>query len=269
MNRFVAAQRPDRVYCLERQFENPAAFPFGEEYDAWDVHTAQFVVRQRSSGTWVAAMRLVLPEAARFPVETLRCLTPEHANRLRRRELAGISRICVINSPDPHPINRHLDRSFGHVARNGESEVLLGMIRTIVLYGLERGIEHCYLLVTDAFARLLRRLGVVLHPAGTATDPRGIRTPHRVRLRESAVSPCNRSAAVQNLFACKALAYKPFSALDDETDATFEPMPRFPPPFAADVFPRADIARSRPGPGIWRLQTERTQPGPGVRRGAS
>lgn len=143
------------------------------------------------------------------------------------------------------------------------------MIRTIVLYGLERGIEHCYLLVTDAFARLLRRLGVVLHPAGTASDHRGIRTPHRVRLRESAVSPCNRSAAVRNLFARKALAYKPFSALDDETDATFEPMPRFPPPFAADVFQRADIARSRPGPGIWRLQTERTQPGPGVRRGAS
>lgn len=41
------------------------------------------------------------------------------------------------------------------------------------------------------------------------------------------------------------------------------------PPFVADVFPRVDIARSRPGPGVWRLQAEQTQPGPGVWRGAA
>lgn len=145
---------------------------------------------------------------------------------------------------------------------------MLGLLRTVFVYGLERGIEHGYLLVTDAFARLLRRLGVALHPAGTATDHRGIRTPYRVGLRESATTAGSRSPAIRQLLARQALAYKPFSALDDATDATFESMPRFPPSFAADVFPRADIARSRPGPGVWRLQAERTQPGPGAWRGA-
>jgi N-acyl amino acid synthase of PEP-CTERM/exosortase system len=99
------------VYCVERQFESLTNFPLGEEHDPWDIHAAQFIVRKRSSGKWVAAMRTVLPSAVQFPVETLHCLTPEPTNPLHRRELAEISRICVIHSPAPHEINRCLGNS--------------------------------------------------------------------------------------------------------------------------------------------------------------
>ena len=258
------------VYCLERRFENPALFPRGEEQDPWDAHAAPFIVRERASGRWVAAMRLVLPEAAQFPVETLHCLTPETTRRLRRRELVEVSRICVMHSPAPYEINSHLDRNFGAVARNGEPEILLGLLRTLFVYGLERGIEYSYLLVTDALARLLRRIGVALHPAGTPTEHRGLRTPYWVGLRESAAAIIAKSEAIRCMAARKALAYQPFSAFDDlmEERAAWMP-PRLLPPLAAENAWRVEIGQSRPGPGAWRIAAERSKPGPGVWRGAA
>lgn len=271
------------VYCLERCFENPAAFPLGEEHDAWDIHSTPFIVRQRMSKKWVATLRLVLPKATQFPVETLQCLTPEQM-RLRRRQLAEISRICIIRSPAPHEINQHLDHNFGSVARNGEPEVLLGMLRTIFVYGLECSLEHNYLLVTDAFARLLRRIGVVLHRVGSPTHHRGLRTPYRVELRECAASVSAKSDVIRHMVARKTLAYRPFSALGDtqEKQAPLT-LPGLIPQRAAEISWRNGIGSSRLGPGTrrleieqarpslgaWRLEIEHSRPGPGAWRGAA
>lgn len=126
------------------------------------------------------------------------------------------------------------------------------MIRTIVLYGLERGIEHCYLLVTDAFARLPRRLGLVLHQAGIAIDHRGWRTPYRMGVRESVASLCNRTPAVRELFARKALAYQPFSMPDDDIDQIVQPMRPFPPPLTANARPLGNFTLPR----IWNSLSE-------------
>ncbi|MCB1769708.1 MAG: PEP-CTERM/exosortase system-associated acyltransferase [Candidatus Competibacteraceae bacterium] len=199
------------VYCLENQFEDAAAFPQGEEYDLWDSYSAQFIVRSRRLGTWIAAMRLILPHSAKFPIEELHCLTSQAD--LPRRNLAEISRICIIRSPNPHEINPYLDWNYGHISKGGESEVLLGMLRTIFLYGLAHDIECCYLLITQAFARLLRHLGIVLHKVGTPVDHRGVRIPYQVKLRESAKSMRAKSAQVDQFAARKTLAYRPFSAL--------------------------------------------------------
>lgn len=211
-----------QVYCLERGFENPTDFPDGEEHDRWDVHAAPFIVRQRDSGVCVAALRLVLPYAASFPLETLNCLTPGHADHIQRRQLGEISRICVIRSPNPHCRNPHLDDNFGHVVPERESQVMLGLFRAVMVYGLERGIEYCYLLVTPAFARLLRRIGVQLYAVGTATEHHGLRAPYLIGLRESAASSCSRSAAVHSLCSRAVHAYQRYSVLDDT--ARYTPM---------------------------------------------
>jgi N-acyl-L-homoserine lactone synthetase len=96
-------------------------------------------------------------------------------------------------------------------------DVLLGVLRTINVYGTARGIEHCYLLVTEAFARLLRRMGVVLRQAGSAVDYRGFRTPYVVSLRESAASMRATAPAIERLFSCERLAYRRSSEIDEDT----------------------------------------------------
>lgn len=204
------------VYCLERGFEDPEAFPAGQEYDEWDADSAQFIVRERVTGHCVAAVRLILPRAALFPVESLGCLLPSATAGLRRREMAEISRICVIRTPNPIGLNRHLGRGFGYVARKREFEVLLGMLRAITAYCVARRIEGSYLLVTETFARLLRLMGAVLYQVGVATDHRGYRTPYVVRREESTRSMCERSTLAGQLYSSPYPAYRRSSEIDED-----------------------------------------------------
>ncbi|MCP5158198.1 MAG: PEP-CTERM/exosortase system-associated acyltransferase [Gammaproteobacteria bacterium] len=241
------------VYCLEHRFENPGAFPRGEEHDAWDNHSALFIVRNRRSGTWVAAVRLVLPHGASFPLEKLNCLTSD-IDRPSRNAFAEASRICIIRSSSPWQINPHMDWDYGHVGRTGESEILLGMLRTLFVYCAKHSLEYVYLLITDALARLLRRWGLVLHSIGTRIDHRGLRAPYLVKRLESIKSMGEKSVLVRDLLARQTLAYRPFSAFSatEEISVPMLPAASFPPP-TADLSWRMDGAsRSRPGPGAWR-----------------
>jgi len=204
------------VYCLERGLEDPEAFPTGQESDEWDADSAQFIVRERITGHCVAAVRLILPRSAAFPVESLGCLVPAATADLPRRKLAEISRICVIRTPNPIGLNRHLGCGFGYVSRRREFEVLLGMLRAVKAYCVARRIENCYLLVTETFARLLRLMGAVLYQVGVATDHRGYRTPYLVRMQETARSMGERSAAVRQLIDSPYPAYRRSSEIDED-----------------------------------------------------
>jgi N-acyl amino acid synthase of PEP-CTERM/exosortase system len=204
------------VYCLERGFEDPEAFPHGQESDHWDPDSVKFVVRERVTGHCVAAARLILPRAAEFPVESLGCLLPAAKAGHQRRELAEISRICVIRTPNPIGLNRHLGHGFGYVTRRREFEVMLGMFRALKAYCLEHRIESCYLLVTESFARLLRLMGAVLYQAGVATDYRGYRTPYLIRMRETTESMCGRSERIQRLVDSPFPAYRRSSEIDED-----------------------------------------------------
>ena len=57
-----------QVFCFETGYEDPTQFPDGEEKDEWDDEATQFIVRERGSGEWVAAMRLVLPSLQNLPI---------------------------------------------------------------------------------------------------------------------------------------------------------------------------------------------------------
>ena len=205
------------VYCVERCYEDGSAFPTGEERDAWDDDAVHFVVRERASGRCVAAMRLVLPRSIDFPVETLGCIRRELVPPVRRRECAEISRISLIRYPARWMYRDPLADGLGRVPKSREFEVLLGMLRAVWAYAPRRGISWCYLLVTDSFARLLRRVGVALHPVGDLVEHRGHRAPYMVDLRESAEGMRRRSPAVDALFGRKALACRRGSVIDPDS----------------------------------------------------
>jgi len=205
------------VYCVERGYEDPEAYPNGEESDLWDDDAVQFVVRERVSGRCVGAIRLILPRAIDFPVETLGCLSPVASLNLRRRQLGELSRVCIIRSPQSWMYQGAFTQGLGHVPKNRELEVLIGLVRAVTVYGLQRGIERCYVLITDAFARLLGRLGLVLEPAGEPVDHRGLRSPYLYILRDSVASASARNESLREFFARDAMAYRRSSDIDEDT----------------------------------------------------
>jgi N-acyl amino acid synthase of PEP-CTERM/exosortase system len=205
------------VYCVVRGFEDPAAYPNGEESDLWDDDAVQFVARERVSGRCVGAIRLILPRAVDFPVETLGCLAPAASLSLRRRQLGELSRVCIIRSPQPWMYQGPLASGLAHVPKSRELEVLVGLVRAVTVCGLQRGIERCYVLITDAFARLLGRLGLVLQPAGDPVDHRGLRVPYLYLLRDSVLSASARNDALRDFFARDIMAYRRSSEIDNDT----------------------------------------------------
>ena len=61
-----------QVFCLDKGFEDPEAFSTAQETDAWDDHSAHFIVQNKSTRQWVAATRLVLPKRGlSLPVDHL------------------------------------------------------------------------------------------------------------------------------------------------------------------------------------------------------
>ncbi|WP_143096320.1 GNAT family N-acyltransferase [Ectothiorhodospira mobilis] len=82
------------VYCLERGFEDPGEFPDGQERDPWDAQATAFTVRDRETGLWVGAMRLVHPLGGHLPVHRLTRLRREYAPT-STGGATELSRICI------------------------------------------------------------------------------------------------------------------------------------------------------------------------------
>ena len=206
-----------QVFCLDKGFENPEAF---------------------STRQWVAATRLVLPQAnSLLPVQKTAKLDPEACPKLDG-PVGEISRFCIISSrskvaePDaasvaaesqPSP-NSLEEWGIGTVKSRQQFELTMGMVRAVVIYALKRGMGHCYVLITDAFARMLRKIGVKLIPVGPAVNYRGMRTPYVIELRDSVLSMTMRSSAARQMFKRSRLAYVRISsvAAEDVVDTVSE-----------------------------------------------
>lgn len=215
-----------QVFCLDKGFENPRAFSKERETDAWDDRSAHFVVQNRQTGEWIAATRVVLPQArgGKLPVESLNDVKPPIALP-EGAKVGEISRFCLINSKNiaVNPVNVALRDAMatwniGVVPPDKRGEVILGMLRTVVIFGLKRRIDYYYLLITAPFARILRRIGVVLHQAGPPIEHRGKRTPYLIDLRESVVSGTSRSPEIKALFARARNAYVRISKVVEDPD---------------------------------------------------
>jgi N-acyl amino acid synthase of PEP-CTERM/exosortase system len=208
-----------RVFCLEKGFEDATEFPDGRERDPWDDVSIHFAVREKATGNWVAATRVILPLAEQFPVEQQDGLVREHADGIPRYTLSEVSRICIVREGGavasfPGGSNGAWTEDVAGVSnRRQERDVLLGLIRAITEYCLDHGIRLGYMFITDAFAKLLQRLGVVFHQVGGRTVYRGIRAPYCIDYALSKRHMCARSADLAELFEAWDQAYRPISAL--------------------------------------------------------
>lgn len=224
-----------QVFCLDKGFEDPGAFSAAQETDAWDDHAAHFIVQNKNTRQWVAATRLVLPSPRRpLPVDSLNAFDRD---RLHNPDLpvGEISRFCIISNRSQVEVNSQLEPDpnsleawgIGAIGKKQQFEVTLGMIRAAGIYALKRDIDYCILLITDAFARMLRTLGVTLEQAGPAIDHRGMRTAYLVDMRKSVMSMAKKSSGVRDLFRRSKRAYVRISsvAMDDTVDCVSEYTP--------------------------------------------
>jgi N-acyl amino acid synthase of PEP-CTERM/exosortase system len=224
-----------QVFCLDKKFEDPEAFSSARETDQWDDQSAHFIVQNKATQQWVAATRLVLPTPDRpLPVDDLGVF--DRAAMGMQDTLVGeISRFCVISNRSGLEVSSDLVPQPGSLAAWGigaigqkqQFEVTIGMMRAAGIYALKRGINICIMLVTDAFARLLRKLGVTLEQAGPATEHRGMRTPYLVDMREAVVSMARKSPPVRKLFRRSKRAYVRISSIElgDTVDMVSEYTP--------------------------------------------
>lgn len=224
-----------QVFCLDKGFEDPNAFSTARETDAWDDHSAHFIVQNKITRQWVAATRLVLPKPEiSLPVDHMGVFDRHFLDDPDLR-VGEISRFCIIGNRSSLQVGGGLEPSpnsleawgIGAIGKKQQFEVTLGMIRAAGIYALKRGIDFCIMLITDAFARLLRKLGVTLRQAGPAKNHRGMRTAYLVDMREAVVSMARQSSAVRDLFRRSKRAYVRIShvTLDDTIDCVSEYAP--------------------------------------------
>ncbi|MCB1774227.1 MAG: PEP-CTERM/exosortase system-associated acyltransferase [Gammaproteobacteria bacterium] len=212
-----------QVFCRDKGFEDPDAFPRAEEADAFDDQSVHFVVQDKRTGRWVAATRLVLPKRNRLlPVDALSAFD-------RRRvpeptaQIGEVSRFCVMNSlPSATELATNLadwpartSLELGNVVSSERLEVILGMLRATSIFALKRRMEWFVVFINHAFARILRGLGIVMRQVGPVVEHRGLRTAYLINARESILSVSQKSTNMREFFRRSRLAYVRISLVAD------------------------------------------------------
>src|SRR4051794_18039883 len=83
-----------RVYCLERGYEDPQAFPDGKERDRYDDVSKHFLIRSFESGEWLAALRIVSFPFEALPINRVSRIEKDRLPDVRNAEVAELSRLC-------------------------------------------------------------------------------------------------------------------------------------------------------------------------------
>jgi N-acyl amino acid synthase of PEP-CTERM/exosortase system len=187
-----------QVYCLERRFENPAAFPDRQETDNYDKNSVHFIVRHRESGQWIGAMRLVLAVPGQLPLTRVSTIDDDSIKALAGTMVAEASRLCVVPAAIPDSEQKLTSGALRDIIH--PSSVTLGLIRAAREYCLGHDIRFSFFLITDQLARILQRVGMEIKSVGPATDHRGLRRPYIHDNKEGYNTMRDKSPLVYDMF---------------------------------------------------------------------
>lgn len=180
------------IYCEELGYERPADPAHHLEYDAYDAHSIQCLIRHRDSGLSAGCVRLVLPDACagqahrRLPLEA-HCgdsLNHErlHPARLDPDAVCEISRLAI----SPLFRKRSTDDEIEGIVRrrhaftDAEREtfplIVVGLfLATYALLGLSHR-PHAFAMMDPRLPRLLRMSGFHFTKVGATIDFHGRRS---------------------------------------------------------------------------------------------
>lgn len=171
-----------QVYCDEMRFEDKNKFPNQLETDQWDKEAIHFIVRHKSTGHYLGALRLAQGNKMGLPLEKHSILF----NELKQDQYSlslEISRLCVIKEARrfiKKPIQTHNNSISTNIKeyRPSNRELMWGMIRAAALYSHSIGIQKWYILVAPALAVTIQKAGFNMVQVGHPCQLKGARTPY-------------------------------------------------------------------------------------------
>lgn len=178
-----------QVYCEEMGFESLDDFPEKMEIDKDDARSVHFLVRNKISGQWVGAMRLIDKGDGLLPIEES-CSINEKVDS-GSFETVEMSRLCVIKDvrrgKPPHGVidNSNLQSDDGKVraisSQNKINRMIFwGLIYAASEYCYRNNIKFCYFLTTTILAKLMSRGGMDLVGVGDPIEHKGERYPYKL-----------------------------------------------------------------------------------------
>lgn len=182
-----------QVYCEEMGFENKDDFPLEQEFDHHDQHSAHFIVRQKLTGQWVGAMRLIFQNDQLLPIEQ-HCTLQEPISKNELNQSAELSRLCIVKEVrrgfvDIDPPNGIEDESeaiietskvklFPNVRKINRS-IIWGLLNAATEHCHSNNIKDWYFITTAALERVLRKDGFNMQLIGEPCIHNGERYPFK------------------------------------------------------------------------------------------
>jgi N-acyl amino acid synthase of PEP-CTERM/exosortase system len=168
-----------QVYCLERQFEDPAEKPNGLEVDEYDRHAVHSLLLHRPQDIAIGTARLILPQARphSLPIQQLLKKNGLNARDYFPNETAAeISRFAI--SKDFRRRNADIGPAStpGRRDRHGNLPCL-GMIQMLLRQSIELGVDYWGAVMEPQLLRMLAMMGIRFHPIGPLVSYHGLRQP--------------------------------------------------------------------------------------------
>jgi len=209
-----------QVYCLRENYEDPSRQRNFREQDEYDNSSVHFIVRSRITGEWQGAMRLVVGAVQNLPLNRVSSVDPAAFSEHGRTRVAEASRLCTLlptaSRSDFTPLRRTTGQAGSRVVNYRalqSSWITIGLIRAVRQYSLSHGIDHCFFLISDPLARILRRLGMEFEPVGSPCLHRGWRRPYVHNFKNGYEAMRTRTPDLYKMF-CRPPAYERYSELE-------------------------------------------------------
>ncbi|MEH6571326.1 MAG: PEP-CTERM/exosortase system-associated acyltransferase [Halioglobus sp.] len=178
-----------RVYCEEFKYEPSGAFPDKQETDEFDANASHCLVSHVSTGMPAGCARLVhVDEQSLMPMERF-CASAMDKDIIRsfdgrRDSICEFSRLGV-DGAFRRRAGEHVTR-FGEISsidctkREQRTFSLIAISTILAAFAMSDliGRPHCFAMMEPFLPRLLRRSGIVVHPAGQEIEYHGVRAPY-------------------------------------------------------------------------------------------
>lgn len=180
------------VYCDELKFEEPRES--GLETDEFDEHAYHCLIQHKSRGTYAGTVRVIYSssEDQILPIEKYcqSAIGNEHLqpSRFERHRIAEISRLAVPAEFRRRSVDKHQGAATGAINMDIYSEqelrcfpfIAVGLYLSATSLVLQKGIDHCFVMMEPRLARSLRFVGIPFEQIGPVVDYHGKRAPYHV-----------------------------------------------------------------------------------------